>query len=64
VYARHGRELMGCPVRFGREVSLYMNPVNVLNTLTKVLAEGKGGIVRFCLKEAEVPRVKAFLIKH
>ena len=29
---------------------LYVNPVNVLNTLTKVLAEGKGGIVRDRLK--------------
>jgi hypothetical protein len=26
---------------------LYVNPVNVLNRLTKVLAEGKGGIVTF-----------------
>jgi hypothetical protein len=33
---------------------LYVNPVNVLNTLTKVLAEGKGGIVRDRLKEAGV----------
>jgi len=31
-----------------------VNPVNVLSTLTKVLAEGKGIIVRFCLKEAGV----------
>ena len=31
-----------------------MNPVNVLNTLAKVLAEGKGGIVRFCLKKTGV----------
>ena len=29
---------------------LYVNPVNALNTLTKVLAEGKGGIVRDRLK--------------
>jgi len=32
------------------ESPLYVNPVNVLNTLTKILAEGKGGIVRFCPK--------------
>jgi hypothetical protein len=31
---------------------LYMNPVNVLNTLAKVLADGKGIFVRRCLKEA------------
>jgi hypothetical protein len=36
------------------ESPLYVNPVNMLNTLAKVLAEGKGGIVRFCLKEAGV----------
>ena len=38
----------------GFESPLYVNPVNVLNTLTKVLAEGKGGIVRDRLKEAGV----------
>ena len=32
---------------------LYVNPVNVLITLTKVLAEGKGGTVRDRLEEAE-----------
>jgi hypothetical protein len=31
---------------------LYVNPVNMLNILTKVLAEGKGVIVRWGLKEA------------
>ena len=31
---------------------LYVNPVNVLNILTKVLAEGKGGTVRDRPKEA------------
>jgi len=31
---------------------LYVNPVNVLITLTKVLAEGKGGTVRDRLEEA------------
>jgi hypothetical protein len=30
---------------------LYVNPVNVLNILTKVLAEDKGGTVRDRLKE-------------
>jgi len=29
-----------------------VNSVNVMNTLAKVLAEGKGGIVRDRLKEA------------
>jgi len=27
-----------------------VNPVNVFNTLTKILAEGKGVIVRSCMK--------------
>ena len=31
---------------------LYVNPVNVLNILTKVLAEGKGGTVRDRPEEA------------
>jgi len=31
---------------------LYLNPVNGLITLAKVLAEGKGIVVRRCLKEA------------
>jgi hypothetical protein len=31
-----------------------VNPVNVLITLTKVLAEGKGIVVRRCLQEAGV----------
>ena len=31
---------------------LYVNPVNVLNILTKILAEGKGGTVRDRLEEA------------
>ena len=31
-----------------------MNPVNVWNTLTKVLAEGKGETVRDRLKEVRV----------
>jgi hypothetical protein len=38
---------------------LYVNPDNVLNTLTKVLAEGKGGIVRFCLKAERSGRLAA-----
>ena len=32
---------------------LYVNPVNMLNILTKVLSEGKGGIMRNRLKEAD-----------
>jgi hypothetical protein len=44
----------GMGVNLWGESPLNVNPVNVLNILTKVLAEGKGGIVRFCLKEAEV----------
>jgi hypothetical protein len=31
---------------------LYVNPVNVLNTLAKVLADGKGGTARDRPKEA------------
>ena len=56
VYARHGRELMGCPLAsiYGKGSPLYVNPVNVLNTLAKVLAEGKGGTARDRLKEARV----------
>jgi hypothetical protein len=34
------------------ESPLYVNPVNVLNILTKVLAEGKGGTVRDRPEEA------------
>ena len=34
------------------ESPLYVNPVNVFNTLTKVLADGKGVSVRKGLKEA------------
>ncbi|MEW6326744.1 MAG: hypothetical protein AB1487_04025 [Thermodesulfobacteriota bacterium] len=47
MYARHGRELMGCksPVR---------EPCPRSDTLAEVLAEGKGGIVRDRLKEAGV----------
>ena len=33
---------------------LYVNPVNMLNILTKILAEGKGGTARDRLKEARV----------
>ena len=36
------------------ERPLYENPVNVLNTSAKVLAEGKGKTARCCLKEAGV----------
>ena len=47
---------MGCPFDpvQGMGSPLYVNPVNVLNILTKILAEGKGGTVRNCLKEARV----------
>ena len=34
--------------------SLYVNPVNMLNILTKVLAEGKGGTARDRPEEARV----------
>ena len=34
--------------------SLYVNPVNMLNILIKILAEGKGIVVKRCLKEARV----------
>jgi hypothetical protein len=53
MYARHGRKLMGV------KVPLYVNPINVLNTLTKVLAEGKGGIVRDRLKAERSGRLAA-----
>jgi len=35
----------GMGVNLWGESPLYVNSVNVLNTLAKVLAEGKGGIV-------------------
>ena len=34
------------------ESPLYVNPANVVDILAKVLAEGKGGIVRDRLKDA------------
>jgi len=34
-----------------KATAITVNPVNMLNTLTKVLAEGKGGIVRDRLKD-------------
>jgi len=49
VYARPG---MG--VNLWGESPLYMNPVPYLIMVTKVLAEGKGIIARWCLKEAGV----------
>jgi len=42
------------------ESPIYVNPVNVLNTLAKVLAEGKGGIVKFCLKAEQSGRGNRF----
>jgi len=47
VYSRHGRELMG-------ESPLYVNPVNIVNILTKILAEDKGVAVKHRLKEVWV----------
>jgi hypothetical protein len=44
----------GMGVNLWGESPLYMNPVNVLNILTKILAEGKGIFARRCLKEARV----------
>jgi hypothetical protein len=45
---------MGCPFdpAQGKGSPLYVNPVNMLNILIKILAEGKGISVRRCLKEA------------
>ena len=47
---------MGCPFdpTQGKGSPLYVNPVNMLNILTKVLAEGKGGTARDRLKEVGV----------
>ena len=42
----------GMGVNLWGESPLYVNPVNVFNTLTKVLADGKGVSVRKGLKEA------------
>ena len=44
---------MGCPFdpAQGKGSPLYVNPVNVLNTLAKVLAEDKGGTARDRPKE-------------
>jgi len=42
----------GMGVNLWGESPLYVNPVNVLNILTKVLAEGKGVPVREGLKLA------------
>ena len=44
----------GMGVSLWGESPLYVNPVNVLNTLAKVRAEGKGGTVRDRLEEAGV----------
>jgi hypothetical protein len=47
---------MGCPFGpvQGQGSPLYVNPVKVLNILTKVLAEGKGGTARDRLEEVGV----------
>jgi hypothetical protein len=47
VYARHGRELMGCKSPMCE--SGYDHLI-----LTQTLADDKGGVVRFRLKEARV----------
>jgi hypothetical protein len=44
----------GMCVNLWGESPLYVNPVNVFNTLTKILAEGKGVSVRKGLKKARV----------
>jgi hypothetical protein len=44
----------GMGVNLWGESPLYVNPVNVFNTLTKVLTDGKGVSVRKGLKEARV----------
>jgi hypothetical protein len=44
----------GMGVNLWGESPLYVNPVNVFNTLIKVLADGKGVSVRKGLKEARV----------
>ncbi len=45
MYARHGRDLMGCK-------SPVCKPVTVVMTGTKILAESKGGSARTRLEEA------------
>jgi hypothetical protein len=52
---------MGCPFdpTQGKGSPLYVNLVNVLNTLAKVLADGKGISMRRCLKEAGVQSYEA-----
>ena len=42
---------------------LYVNPVNLLITLTNVLAEGKGGTVRDPLEKAAVQRYEPALLR-
>lgn len=42
----------GTGVNLWGESPLYVNPVNVVNILTKILAEGKGDVARHGLKEA------------
>ncbi len=53
MYARHGRELVRCGSPSGEPSPLYVNPaIGVI--VAKVLAEGKGGIVRSGPEEAGV----------
>jgi len=49
-----GVNLWGDPALAMRGSPLYVNPVKVLNILTKVLAEDKGGTARDRLKEVGV----------
>ncbi len=42
----------GMGVNLWGESPLYVNPVNVFNALSQILAEGKGGTVRDRLEEA------------
>jgi len=41
----------GMGVNLWGESPLYVNPVNIVNIQTKILAEDKGVAVRRCLKE-------------
>jgi len=43
---------------------LYVNPVNMLNILIKVLAEGKGIFARSCLKEARAQSCEPMRLRH
>ena len=53
VYARHGRELMGCGSPFVEPSPLCVNPA-IKKMVAKALAEGKGGAARPGPEEAGV----------